>query len=265
MDSHGRITVSPEDREREKRAQSLLHEAQQYFASTSRDGEVAIRKYQDVLREVKLHPAIREDILFKLAELHEQAANANDCEDHSSHGSMAEAPRSHLEHALECYMTILGLDERRPAVLARTRLEMGRICRRLGRTPEAVDYLLSARAVANGDELASEELAAGTIKAVGRNALAELASILGDPANRLLRERVLVDHAGDAEIANALAACQSAADMVKPIPPAMGRLEQSVMLVLAAFTIGLVVVMRRGLYCTPAHGIELPAGKERRK
>lgn len=240
-DFPGKQRVSPSEREREARALSLLQDAEVYYRSELRDNAVAIEKFENVLREVDLHPGLREDILLRLAGLCDQVNPAED--------RRTVSREARLNKALRYYGEVVssGADETRPLLRADTLLRMGDIYRVLGKSADAVYSFLQARNFARDQSLPACN--PGILRRrsqIEHEALSRVVTELSKPLNRRIRDRVIDTNSHDMDLMRALSRTSDASGETEPAIPASGLYRAGLAFASGTCTIALIMAMRKG-------------------
>jgi tetratricopeptide (TPR) repeat protein len=143
VDASGHVQVDPAEQAREARGIELLRDANAYFNVGGPDfkPDVAIQKYETVLADVGLLPQLRQDIVFKLADLHRRRGDLSRWH-HSSGDAQYTAGTADLEQAVSYYNNLLEdeLTAQRPTMRADTLLALGEIQANLNHFEEAAKY-----------------------------------------------------------------------------------------------------------------------------
>jgi tetratricopeptide (TPR) repeat protein len=286
VDSSGRVYVDPEEHAKEERAVELLRDANAYHnMGWDADRNVAIEKYETVLREVDLLPKLRQDILFKVAELYRLEGQYLVLGGTDQTDAKVALGKSDLERASTYYTEVLsaGLGERRPGLLAESLLGMGDIRLTLRKNEEAVQYYAQARKIALDESLSSEEgLAPERRRSIAEIALSRTMNALQQDLRARVREDMASQNTNDADLVRALTGPPDGgagrrADAVLqtqregpgqgPASPSHGswRLQVVVALASGTFTVGLIVVMRKRLQRGRERNPNPAAAREGRK
>ncbi len=154
VDASGHVQVDPAEQASETRGIELLMDANAYYNAGGPEFQVdaAIQKYEAVLADVVLLPQLRQDIVFKLADLHRRRGDLSRWQ-RSPGDAEYIAGTTDLERAFTYYTELIedkGM-ARRPALLADALMAMGDINFNQDRHEEAVECYLSARKLAIDD------------------------------------------------------------------------------------------------------------------
>lgn len=151
VDASGHVQADPAEQAREARGIELLRDANNYCNVGGPDfkPDVAIQKYETVLTDVDLLPQLRQDVIFKLADLHRRRGKLSRWQ-HTPGDAEHIAGTVDLERASKYYAELID-DKRlaqRPAILADTLLGMGDVQSNLNRYEEAVKCYAKAQKLA---------------------------------------------------------------------------------------------------------------------
>lgn len=154
VDSSGHVQVDPAVQARETHGTELLQDANAYYNAGGPEFQVdvAIQKYEAVLTDVDLLPQLRQDVVFKLADLHRRRGDLSRWHRSTSDDEYI-AGTTDLERAFTYYTELIedkGM-ARRPALLADALLAMGDIQFNQDRHEEAVEFYVRARKLAADD------------------------------------------------------------------------------------------------------------------